>query len=66
MAGRHRKPTAWRRLLMSLSTSRHDAQVAALQAELRTLRATITELRGELAEARATAAASAVTRVPVT
>jgi hypothetical protein len=51
---------------MSLSSSRHAAQVAALQAELRTLRATVTELRGELAEARATAAASTVTRVPVT
>jgi hypothetical protein len=62
MAGRHRRPPAWRRLLLRLRRSDRAARWAALQAELSVLRATVAELRSELGAARA--AASVLASVP--
>ena len=56
MAGRHRRPPAWRRLLTSLVRSRDTARTAALQAEVVALRTTVAELRAELGRVRAEAA----------
>ena len=61
MAGRHRRPPAWRRLLSSLVRSRDRARTAALQAEVVALRSTVAALRAELAKLRADAAAAAET-----
>ncbi len=52
MAGRHRRPPAWRRLLTSMVRSRDEARTAALRAEVVALRATVAELRAELAALR--------------
>lgn len=59
MAGRHRRPPAWRRLLLRLRGSDRAARLAALQVELEVLRATVAELRTELGAARAQNAAQA-------
>ena len=64
MAGRHRKPPAWRRLLTSLFRNRYAAQNAALLAEVRALRQTVAELRRDLELARAEAAAAAAMASP--
>lgn len=48
MAGRHRRPPAWRRLLLRLTRSDRAARRAALQAEVVALRATVLALRAEL------------------
>lgn len=58
MAGRHRKPPAWRRLLTSLVRGRDTARRVALEAEVVALRATVLELRAELDRARLEAAAA--------
>lgn len=60
MAGRHRRPPAWRRLLTSLVRSRDRARAAALQAEVVALRATVAHLRDELGRVQALAAAPVV------
>ena len=65
MAGRHRRPPAWRRLLSSLVRSRDQVRAAALQAEVVALRATVSQLRAELAEVQAAAAAAAATAAAV-
>ena len=52
MAGRHRKPPAWRQFLRSLVRSRDNVRVAALQAEIAALRATVARLEAQLAEAQ--------------
>src|SRR3954462_6503500 len=59
MAGRHRRPPAWRRLLTSMVRSRDEARTAALRAEVVALRATVAELRAELAALRSVPAAAA-------
>lgn len=62
MAGRHRRPPAWRRLLLRLRRNDRAARFAALQVEVSVLRATVAELRSELSAARAAAAAQAETQ----
>jgi len=57
MAGRHRKPPAWRRVLSSLMRSRASVRTAAMRAEILALRATVAALREELDTLRAAAAA---------
>jgi hypothetical protein len=59
MAGRHRRPPAWRRFLLRLRRSDRAARFAALQAEVAALRATVTSLRDELGATRAAAAMAA-------
>src|SRR4051812_36655186 len=59
MAGRHRRPNAWRRLLTSMVRSRDRARTAALQAEVVGLRSLVAELREELSRVRAEASAAA-------
>lgn len=63
MAGRHRRPPAWRRVLTALVRSRDDARTAALEAEVVALRATVAELRSELARIQVAAAAAEQARV---
>jgi hypothetical protein len=56
MAGRHRKPPAWRRALSGLTRGRTGvtaARAAALQAEVVALRATVASLREDLETALA-------------
>ena len=57
MAGRHRKPPAWRRVLSSLLRSRASVRTAAMRAEILALRATVAALQEELDTLRAAAAA---------
>ena len=52
MAGRHRKPPAWRAFLRSLLRSRNRVRTAALRAEIAQLRATIARLEAELGAVR--------------
>ena len=52
MAGRHRKPPAWRTFLRSLLRSRNRVRTAALRAEIAQLRATIARLEAELGAVR--------------
>lgn len=52
MAGRHRRPPAWRRTLTSLLRSRNRVRVAALRAEIVALRATVADLQAELTRMR--------------
>jgi hypothetical protein len=60
MAGRHRKPPAWRRLLTAILRDKGAGRVAALRAEVAALRATVADLRAQLDEARAQLAAAPV------
>ena len=62
MAGRHRKPPAWRRVLSSLLRSRASVRTAAMRAEILALRATVAALQEELDTLRAAAAAAAAER----
>ena len=62
MAGRHRKPPAWRRTLTSLLRSRNRVRVAALRAEILALRATVASLQEELARLREAEAVAAAAR----
>jgi len=55
MAGRHRKPPAWRRVLSSLLRSRASVRTAAMRAEILALRATVAALQEELDTLRAAA-----------
>lgn len=57
MAGRHRKPPAWRRVLSSLMRSRASVRTAAMRAEILALRATVATLQEELDTLRAAAGA---------
>lgn len=59
MAGRHRKPPAWRRVLTSMLRSRNRVRTAAMRAEIIALRATIADLQAELGVLRETALAVA-------
>jgi hypothetical protein len=52
MAGRHRKPPAWRTFLRSLVRSRNHVRTAALRAEIAQLRATVARLEAELTAVR--------------
>ena len=52
MAGRHRKPPAWRTFLRSLVRSRNQVRTAALRAEIAQLRATVARLEAELTAVR--------------
>lgn len=60
MAGRHRRPPAWRRAfstsLRRLVRSRDDVRTAALEAEVVALRATVAVLRADLETALARSA----------
>ena len=60
MAGRHRRPPAWRRAfstsLRRLVRSRDDVRAAALEAEVVALRATVAGLRADLESALARSA----------
>lgn len=60
MAGRHRRPPAWRRAfstsLRRLVRSRDDVRTAALEAEVVALRATVAGLRADLETALARSA----------
>jgi hypothetical protein len=56
MAGRHRRPTAWRRILDGMVRSRNRARRAALLAEVAALRVTVAEMRAAVAHAEAEAA----------
>ena len=59
MAGRHRRPNAWRRALSGLGLRRTGvtaARAAALNVEVIALRATVASLRADLAEALARSA----------
>lgn len=58
MAGRHRRPPAWRRILSSLLRSRNRVRTAALRAEIIALRATVAALTEELEALRAAAGAA--------
>lgn len=62
MAGRHRKPPAWRRVLSSLMRSRASVRTAAMRAEILALRATVAALQEELDTLRAAAAATLAER----
>lgn len=55
MAGRHRKPPAWRRTLLALLRSRARVREEALRAEIVALRATVVELQDHVARIRAEA-----------
>jgi hypothetical protein len=58
MSGRHRRPPAWRRLLLRLRRSDRAARLAALQADVVALQAMVRTLRAELDTAWASAAAA--------
>lgn len=64
MAGRHRKPPAWRRVLTSMLRARNRVRTAAMRAEIIALRATIADLQAELVTLREAALATADPAVP--
>ena len=61
MAGRHRRPPAWRRVLSSLVGTRNSVRTAALRAEIIALRATVASLQAELETLRSATPATAAT-----
>ena len=61
MAGRHRRPRAWRRVLSSLVRTRNSVRTAALRAEINALRATVVSLQIELETLRSVTPATAAT-----
>ena len=65
MAGRHRKPPAWRRVLTSMLRTRHRVRTAALRAEIVALRATVAALQAEISDLREAAAAAPVAATAV-